>query len=45
MESRRAAAPGIHAIWHDTLGRGLPERSPIMPDRIIRSPVELLPES
>ena len=41
------AAPqrlGIHAIWHDALGQGLPEGSPVRPDRIIRSLLELLPE-
>ena len=40
------AAPqrlGLHAIWHDPLGKGLPQDSPIRPDRIIRSLVELLP--
>jgi putative hydrolase of the HAD superfamily len=39
------AAPqalGIFAIWHDHLGDGLPEGSPIKPDRIIRSITELL---
>jgi putative hydrolase of the HAD superfamily len=39
------AAPqrlGIHAIWHDPHGAGLPETSPIRPDRIIRSLGELL---
>ena len=38
------AAPqrlGIHAIWHDHLGEGLPEDSPVRPDRIIRSISEL----
>ena len=41
------AAPqrlGIHAIWHDALGQGLPEGTSVRPDRIIRSLVELLPE-
>jgi putative hydrolase of the HAD superfamily len=41
------AAPqrlGIHAIWHDTVGTGLPEGSEIRPDRIIRSLRELLPD-
>jgi putative hydrolase of the HAD superfamily len=33
---------GIHAIWHDVLGEGLPEGSTIRPDRIIRSLAELL---
>ena len=39
------AAPqrlGIFAIWHDTLGEGLPAGSPVRPDRIIRSLGELL---
>ena len=39
------AAPqrlGIHAIWHDPYGRGLPPGSPIRPDRIIRRLAELL---
>jgi putative hydrolase of the HAD superfamily len=33
---------GIHAIWHDVVGEGLPEGSPIQPDRIIRKLPELL---
>jgi putative hydrolase of the HAD superfamily len=39
------AAPqrlGIHAIWYDSLGRGLPAGSEVRPDRIIRSLLELL---
>lgn len=32
---------GIHAIWHDHLGAGLPKDSPIKPDRIILSIGEL----
>jgi putative hydrolase of the HAD superfamily len=39
------AAPqrlGIHAIWHDGYGRGLPPDAPARPDRIIRSLPELL---
>lgn len=39
------AAPqrlGIHAIWHDTRARGLPEYSHVRPDRIIRNLHELL---
>jgi putative hydrolase of the HAD superfamily len=39
------AAPqrlGIHAIWHDGYGVGLPPGCPIRPDRIIRSLPELL---
>ena len=42
------AAPqrlGIHAVWHDTIGVGLPEGSDVRPDRIIRSLRELLPAS
>jgi putative hydrolase of the HAD superfamily len=33
---------GIHAIWHDVVGEGLPEGSAARPDRIIRSLMELL---
>jgi putative hydrolase of the HAD superfamily len=33
---------GIHAIWHDVVGEGLPADSPIRPDRVIRSLAELL---
>src|SRR3984885_8418414 len=33
---------GIHAIWHDGYGVGLPPGSPIKPDRIIRRLKELL---
>jgi putative hydrolase of the HAD superfamily len=33
---------GIHAIWHDVVGEGLPAGSPIRPDRIIRTLPELL---
>jgi putative hydrolase of the HAD superfamily len=39
------AAPqrlGIHAIWHDGYGQGLPPDAPARPDRIIRSLSELL---
>lgn len=39
------AAPqrlGIWSIWHDAYGQGLPEDSPVRPDRIIRSLRELL---
>jgi putative hydrolase of the HAD superfamily len=39
------AAPqrlGIHAIWHDGYGQGLPPDAPARPDRIIRSLPELL---
>ncbi len=35
---------GIHAIWHDALGRGLPQDTQAKPDRIIRSLLELLPD-
>ena len=34
---------GIHAIWHDSLGGGLPPGTQARPDRIIRSLRELLP--
>jgi len=40
------AAPqrlGIHAIWHDGYGVGLPPDCPVRPDRIIRRLYELLP--
>ena len=33
---------GIHAVWHDSLGNGLPEGTPARPDRIIRGLAELL---
>ena len=39
------AAPkslGMHAIWNDWRGKGLPENSPVQPDRIVRSIAELL---
>lgn len=39
------AAPqrlGIHAIWHDHVGAGLPPDQAVVPDRIIRSIPELL---
>lgn len=39
------AAPqrlGIHSIWHDHRGDGLPEDAPATPDRIIRGLSELL---
>jgi len=38
------AAPqrlGIHSIWHDHTGNGLPENPPARPDRIIRGLAEL----
>ena len=34
---------GIHGIWHDSLGNGLPSGTPARPDRIIRGLRELLP--
>jgi putative hydrolase of the HAD superfamily len=34
---------GIYAIWIDVHGNGLPERSTVRPDRIIRSLTELVP--
>jgi putative hydrolase of the HAD superfamily len=33
---------GIHAIWHDVAGEGLPEGSAARPDRVIASLMELL---
>lgn len=33
---------GIHAIWHDVTGEGLPSDHPARPDRVIRSLPELL---
>ena len=39
------AAPqrlGIYGVWHDHAGAGLPEGSPVKPDRIIRGLGELL---
>jgi putative hydrolase of the HAD superfamily len=41
-EVRAPQRLGIFAIWHDTLGAGLPEGSTVRPDRIIRSLGELL---
>jgi len=41
------AAPqtlGLHAVWHDHLGAGLPPGSTVKPDRIIRALPELLSE-
>jgi putative hydrolase of the HAD superfamily len=40
------AAPkslGICGIWNDWRGKGLPQDSPVKPDRIVRSIAELLP--
>jgi putative hydrolase of the HAD superfamily len=34
---------GIHAIWCDAIGKGLPPDSTVKPDRIIRTLSELLP--
>jgi putative hydrolase of the HAD superfamily len=34
---------GIHAIWYDADGNGLPFNSPVRPDRIVQSLSELLP--
>jgi putative hydrolase of the HAD superfamily len=34
---------GIHAIWHDGYGVGLPPGCTIKPDRIITRLTELLP--
>ena len=33
---------GIHAIWHDVVGEGLPDGSMARPDRVIRALAELL---
>jgi putative hydrolase of the HAD superfamily len=33
---------GIHAIWHDLAGEGVPAGSPVRPDRVITSLHELL---
>lgn len=34
---------GIYAVWHDHLGRGLPEGTQARPDLIVRSLSEILP--
>ncbi|MFI5307155.1 MAG: HAD family hydrolase [Polyangiales bacterium] len=34
---------GIHAVWHDVAGNGLPAGSTVRPDRTIRALRELLP--
>ncbi len=39
-----AQAVGIHAIWLDVRRRGLPEPAPAVPDRIVSSLAELLPD-
>jgi len=36
---------GIEGVWHDAHGSGLPERPPVVPDRVIARIAELLPES
>ena len=38
-----AQAVGIHGIWVDWRGNGLPDNTPAVPDRIIRSILELNP--
>ena len=38
-----AQGVGIHGVWVDWRGHGLPENSDIRPDRIVRSIVELVP--
>jgi putative hydrolase of the HAD superfamily len=35
---------GIHGVWHDPDGRGLPERPPAVPGRVIRRVADLLAE-
>jgi putative hydrolase of the HAD superfamily len=42
-EVRAPQALGIHAIWYDSVGEGLPAESDVRPDRIIRSLLELMP--
>lgn len=37
-----ARGAGIHAVWHDFDARGLPERPPARPDRVVRAISELL---
>ena len=39
---RGAQQVGVHAIWVDPDGAGVPEGSPVRPDRIIRSLADLL---
>ena len=39
-----AQAVGIYGVWVDGQGTGLPEDSPVKPDRIVRSIVELVPD-
>ena len=38
-----AQALGIYGVWVDFRGKGLPQDSPVRPDRIVRSIVELIP--
>ena len=38
-----AQALGICGVWVDFRGKGLPQDSPILPDDIVRSIVELIP--
>ena len=37
-----AQALGIHSVWVDCEGKGLPENSSVQPDRILRTIVELV---
>lgn len=42
------AAPqklGIHTVWHDHKGNGLPKDAPAVPDRIIQALAEVLPDT
>ena len=39
-----AQAVGIYGIWIDWRGNGLPDNAPAIPDRIIRSILQLHPE-
>jgi FMN phosphatase YigB (HAD superfamily) len=38
-----AQAVGIYGIWIDWRGNGLPDNTPAIPDRIIRSILQLNP--
>jgi putative hydrolase of the HAD superfamily len=40
-----AQAVGIYGVWVDGQGTGLPEHSPVRPDRTVRSIVELVPDA
>lgn len=42
-EVRAPQQLGIHSIWHDHLGQGLPPTAGVRPDRIIQRISELLP--